>query len=246
MSGREWYGDGPFDSGELSPEEAFLVQRQEGGISAFGGGAAVDSWGVAGNAAETDAASFAVSDEDGVGFQQDTSITINNEATLFSQIGGIFRSANPIVRIKFSLVQLTDCRFFVGFINTPSEAISNDDGGVGRYAGLQFSSTRGGGDTNFQFISGDGVGANQEITDSLVVADDEVYSLLVKLDTIAVIARMELLSKTGVSLKTVVHDTTIPGASNGLKFGLGIETLAAAVKSHVFYYALPFVPGLEV
>lgn len=241
-----WYGDGPFDSGELSTEEAFLVRRQEGGISAFGGGAAVDSWGVAGNAAEIDAASSAVSDEDGVGWKQDTSSSINNEASLTSQINGIFRSATPIVRIKFSLVQLTDCRFFVGLINTISEVISNDNGGIGRYAGLQFSSVRGGGDTNFQFVSGDGIGGDQEITDSLVAADDEVYSLLVKLDTIAVVARMELLSKTGRSLRRILHDTTIPGASNGLRFGLGIETLAGAVKSHVFYHAPISVLGLEI
>lgn len=242
-----WYGEGPYNSGPLSPEEAFLARRQEGGMSAFAGGAAVDSWGAAGNATETDATSSPITDEDGIGFQQDTSAVINNEASLLNQLSGPELGMNPILMAKFSLVQLTDCRFFVGFMNASiSQIVSNDDGGTAQYAGVQFSSTRGGGDTNFQIMSGDGIPANQEITDSLVVADDEVYSLRVKLNAIAASARMVLRDKRGILLRDVTHSTSIPDATQPLRWGMGVETLVGGVKSYVFYDAKILIPGLEV
>ena len=243
-----WYGEGPFGSGQLSPEEAFLARRQSGGITAFGSASALEGWGVAGPApTETDASSAAIDDDGGIGLQQNTSSSINNDAFSVSQNAVTERQMNPMLRIKFKLLQLTDCRFFVGINDGITQITANDDGGVGEYAGTQFSTTRGGGgDTNWQFLTGDGTAINQEITDSGVPATTGEFSLVIVFDDAAGTVRMTLLDKTGQPLVPIVtHNTAIPAAATSLRYGWGLRTLTAGVKSYVAYYENIEVLGSE-
>lgn len=243
----EWYGDGPFDSGELSPEEAFLARRQEASINAYGHNTVMLSDGFFGpSPTENQAVASPVSDDGGIGFQQDTSGVLNNEAFVVNQFVNIERQMNPWLRFKFALSQLTDCRFFIGMTSSISGQISFDTGGNFHYAGVQFSSVRGGGDTNWQLISTDGVAANQEITDSGAPVDTKPHSLLIQFDNTAPAVRMVLFDETGLQLKDVTHKTAIPDATTGMTPAVGTEALAAAVKSHVFYYANGILRGLEV
>ncbi len=166
---------------------------------------------------------------DGIGLQQDTSATINNDASTRTSTDICTLGLVPLNIIKWKLVETTSIRFFAGLAGDTNPNTADD---VGASVGIQFSTARP--DTNFQFMTDDG--ATQTLVDSGIAIDTAIH--FVKIDAAsATSVKVSLLDVNFAEQASTTFTTQLPASTISMQVFSGVRNLTASVRSIVQFYA---------
>ena len=169
-------------------------------------------------------------------FQQDTSTTLDNDASTIP-VNASYRIDNhPFVMFRFSIVETTDKRFFIGLTNSATVATTlGADAPACGYLGLQYSTSRP--DTNWQ-IARDGAagGGSQTLVDTGVAVSTSELCFVIDWTADASVT-VYLLNSSFTVLFTATYATDLMASTVSVYPFIGTRTLTTAVKSHKINYA---------
>lgn len=220
-----------FKAAEIGDRDHVAGFRQNGHWSVYANAAAVEGSGLYEGLITTHNASTLVQDADGIGLQQDTDGTLNDDAFVYGVTLVHRTSYHTVFECKFKLAQTTDERLCVGLFQLPIAGLvlglddPNQD-----HAALQFSTARA--DANFMFSVGDAT--FQNLIDSGIPVDTDAH--IIRIITYPSYICLELMD-TDRNIEAAVRVTAnIPVENTDLVAWSGIRALAVAVKSLFQYY----------
>jgi len=202
--------------------------RQRGSWSAQAHGTLVGGAGIYSSLSQV-AGVAPAQDADGIAVQQTTAAALNADAYVMSLYNLQRRSQSPMFECKFKLGAIAVERLAVG-INSGG-LFPGSDIPVTIGAALSYSTSRP--DTNFMFVTGDGV--SYTLVNSGVPADTAAHVLRILLDTNSVI--FELMDTYRNIQSCVRMTTTLPGLTAPMIVGARLRTLEGVAKTIYQYYA---------
>lgn len=188
---------------------------------------------------EFDASSSSNLDDGGRFLLQNTSTLLNSVAgaDVASAAADMphSRELNFETLQKFSIEQNVNTRFWAALIDTSgfSTSILMTDTPVLQYVGLRFSTSVP--DTNFRFMSSDGITTNNVDTGIFVSANDIFYFKVQADDTVPNFI-LTLFSNEFVQLATTTFAVNIPAQSTPLNPGVGITNLLGGATRSLKQY----------
>lgn len=200
----------------------------------YGSATVTENAGLLSAATNTDNASAAVNDTDGIGLRQDTSNVAANDATTESIQGVSARQLNPAVEFKIKLSSIAAIRLFAGFAATTAATMVAADNPAAQCAGIQFSTDRG--DTHWMYRCRD-AGAGITLVDSGVAPTTNAVFLRVEIDDAAAAVIFTIFDANHNVIGSGRATTNLPSAATGLAVICGLETRTTTVKSITQYWA---------
>ncbi len=210
-----------------APDEAFA--QQNGYWTARDSVLGIGVLGLYTGMSASDASSSKGEDAGGIFLRQNSAGTGSGVAGVAPPAGLPLhrREYNSIYHWKFGLEQTNDIRMFYGMADQDFATMTGSDDPPGNYVGVQFSDPRT--DTNFQFITKDGV--TRPIQDTGIAKSLLPFAIRVTFDDSVPNALLELLDNAGAVLKSHTFTANLPGATVGLVSVGGIRDAAVGVHS---------------